>query len=132
MAAPEDAPAGFVEEIGVELIDLDPDNARARIKVEPRHLQPNGVVHGGVYSSLAETLSSASTAQAVRDDGMVAIGQANNATFLRPITGGHVNASARPRQRGRSTWTWDIEISDDESNTCALVRMTIAVRPRRD
>jgi 1,4-dihydroxy-2-naphthoyl-CoA hydrolase len=132
MAGLADMPSGFADEIGVEWIDLDPDNARARIKVEPRHLQPNGVVHGGVYTSLAESISSASTYGAVRDDGMVVFGQANNATFLRPITGGHVNASGRPRQRGRSIWIWDIELSDDDGNTCALVRMTIAVRPRRD
>ena len=132
MAGATDAPSGFAEDIGVEWLDLDPDNARARIKVEPRHLQPNGVVHGGVYASLAESISSASTYGAVRDDGMVAFGQANNATFLRPITGGHVNASARPRQRGRTLWVWDVELSDDEGNLCSLVRMTIAVRPRRD
>jgi 1,4-dihydroxy-2-naphthoyl-CoA hydrolase len=131
MADLEDAPSGFAEEIGVEWIDLDPDNARARIKVEPRHLQPNGVVHGGVYASLAESVSSASTYGAVRDDGMVAFGQANSTTFLRPITGGHVNASARPRQRGRTTWVWDVELSDDDGDVCALVRMTIAVRPQR-
>jgi uncharacterized protein (TIGR00369 family) len=132
MAGLDDVPSGFAEEIGIEWIDLDPGNARARIKVEPRHLQPNGVVHGGVYASLAESVSSASTYGAVRDEGMVAFGQANSSTFLRPITGGHINASARPRQRGRTTWVWDVELSDDEGNVCALVRMTIAVRPRRD
>ena len=127
-----DSPTGFDEDIGVEWINLDPDDARARIRVEPRHLQPNGVVHGGVYASLAESISSASTYGAVRDDGMVAFGQANNATFVRPITGGHVNASARTRRRGRSIWIWDVELTDDDGDLCALVRMTIAVRPRRD
>ena len=61
MNPPEEPPSGFAEDIGVEWIDLDPDNARARIKVEERHLQHNGVVHGGVYASLAESISSAST-----------------------------------------------------------------------
>ena len=60
---------------------------------------------------------------------MVAIGQSNQATFLRPIADGHVNADARPRHRGRTTWIWDCEITDDEGRLCALVRMTIAVRP---
>jgi 1,4-dihydroxy-2-naphthoyl-CoA hydrolase len=132
MSESTDLPSGFAENIGVEWLDLDPDSARARIAVEPRHLQPNGVVHGGVYASLAESVTSASTYGAVRDEGMVAFGQANNATFMRPITGGHVNASARTLQRGRSIWIWDVELSDDEGNLCAVVRMTIAVRKRRD
>jgi 1,4-dihydroxy-2-naphthoyl-CoA hydrolase len=131
MGQPETAPSGFAEEIGVEWIGLDPDDARARIEIEQRHLQPFGIVHGGVYASLAESLCSAATYGAVREEGMVAMGQANDTTFLRPISGGYVNATARTRHRGRTTWIWDVEISDDEGRVCALCRMTIAVRPRR-
>jgi 1,4-dihydroxy-2-naphthoyl-CoA hydrolase len=131
MGQPETVPSGFAEEIGVEWIDLDPDEARARIKVEQRHLQPFGIVHGGVYASLAESLCSAATYEAVRDDDQVALGMANSTTFLRPISEGHVNAVARARQRGRTTWVWDVELSDDQGRVCALVRMTAAVRPRR-
>jgi uncharacterized protein (TIGR00369 family) len=131
MGQPETAPSGFAEEIGVEWIGLDPDDARARIKIEQRHLQPFGIVHGGVYASLAESLCSAATYGAVREDGMVAMGQANDTTFLRPISGGYVNATARTRHRGRTTWIWDVEMTDDEGRVCALSRMTIAVRPRR-
>jgi len=132
MGEEESLPSGFAEEIGTEWIDFDPDNARARIKVEPRHLQAFGIVHGGVYASLAESICSAATYFAVQDEGMVAMGMANSTTFLRPITDGHVNALARARQRGRTTWVWDCELTDDEGHVCALVRMTAAVRPRRD
>ena len=131
MGQAESSPSGFAEEIGVEWLDLDPDDARARIAVEPRHLQPFGIVHGGVLTTLAESLTSAATNGAVREDGMVAMGQANDTTFLRPILDGHVNASATPRHRGRTTWVWDVEITDDDGRTCALARVTIAVRPRR-
>jgi 1,4-dihydroxy-2-naphthoyl-CoA hydrolase len=131
MSEPETMPSGFAKVIGVEWLDLDPDDARARIAVESRHLQPYGIVHGGVFSSLAESLTSAATYVAVREDGMVAMGQANDTTFLRPITEGYINARATPRHRGRTTWVWDVEITDDEGRTCALSRMTIAVRPAR-
>ena len=131
MGQAEDLPSSFAEEIGTEWIDLDPDNARARIAVEPRHLQPYGIVHGGVYSTLAESICSAATYNAVREDAMVAMGQANDTTFLRPIGEGHVTAVAKARHRGRTTWIWDVEMSDDEGRVCALSRMTIAVRPRR-
>jgi 1,4-dihydroxy-2-naphthoyl-CoA hydrolase len=132
MAQEETVPPSFADEIGVEWIDFDPEQARARIAIEPRHLQPGGIVHGGVYAALAESICSAATFFAVRDDDMVALGMANSTTFLRPISEGHVNAVARARQRGRTTWVWDCELSDDEGRVCALVRMTAAVRPRRD
>ena len=65
-------PSGFAELIGVEWIDLeDPANARARIAVTADHLQPYGVVHGGVYAALAESLASAATHTAVRHEGKV-------------------------------------------------------------
>lgn len=132
MGQPEDTPSGFAEFIGTEWIDLDPDGARARLEVTPNHLQPYGMVHGGVYASLAESICSAATYEAVRGDGKVSMGQANATSFLRPIFEGHVNAVARARQRGQTTWLWDVELSDDDGQLCALVRMTIAVRPRRD
>jgi 1,4-dihydroxy-2-naphthoyl-CoA hydrolase len=124
-------PSGFADEIGVEWLDLDPDGAKARIAVEKRHLQPYGIVHGGVHSALAESLTSAATYDAVKDDGMVAMGQANDTAFLRPISEGNINALAVARHRGSTTWLWDVEITDDEGRLCALSRMTIAVREAR-
>jgi 1,4-dihydroxy-2-naphthoyl-CoA hydrolase len=132
MGQEESNPSGFAESIGTEWIDFDPDNARAKITVEPRHLQPFGIVHGGVYATLAESICSAATYNAVSEDGMVAMCQSNNTTFLRSIAEGEITATARTRHRGRTTWVWDVEITDDEGRVCALSRMTIAVRPRRD
>ena len=131
MGEPAEQPSGFAEYIGTEWLSLDIDEARARIAVEPHHRQPDGIVHGGVYASLAESVCSAAAYGAVKDEGQVAMGMANSTTFLRPIREGHVNAVARTRQRGRTTWVWDVELSDDEDRVCALVRMTVAIRPRR-
>ena len=122
-------PSGFAEYIGTEWVDFDPDGARARIAVEDHHKQPYGIVHGGVYATLAESVTSAATYEAIKDDGMVAMAQSNHATFLRPITEGTITAVARARQRGRTTWVWDVDILDSDERVCALVRMTIAVRP---
>ena len=124
--------SNFDDLIGTEWLDLGPDEARARLEVRDHHKQPMGLVHGGVFATLAESICSAATYGAVADDGMAAMGQSNSTTFLRPITAGHVNAVARPRHKGRTTWVWDVELSDDEDRLCALVRLHIAVRPRRD
>jgi len=120
---------GLGELIRLEYLETGPEEIRARVPVSRDILQPAGLVHGGVYASMAESICSAATWLAVRGDGMAAMGQSNNGTFLRPITRGHVNAAAKPRHRGRTTWVWDVEITDDEGRTCALVRMTVAVRP---
>jgi 1,4-dihydroxy-2-naphthoyl-CoA hydrolase len=115
--------------IGIQYQETGAEEIRARVEVTDDVRQPFGLVHAGVYAVLAESICSGATWQAVHEDGMAAMGQSNSATFLRPITEGHVNAVARPRHRGRTTWVWDVEISDDQGRTCALVRMTVAVRP---
>jgi uncharacterized protein (TIGR00369 family) len=120
---------GLGELIGLEYLDTGPDEIRARVEVTDDLRQPVGLVHGGVFCVIAESMCSAATWLAVHGDEMAAMGQSNQATFLRPITAGHVNAVAWPRHRGRTTWVWDVEITDDEDRTCALIRMTVAVRP---
>jgi 1,4-dihydroxy-2-naphthoyl-CoA hydrolase len=116
--------------IGLEHISNDAERATARVPVAEGVQQIHGIVHGGVYSAIAESICSHATGEAVEPDGMIATGQANQATFLRPISEGYINAEARVRHRGRTTWVWDCELSDDEGRLCALVRMTIAIRPR--
>jgi 1,4-dihydroxy-2-naphthoyl-CoA hydrolase len=115
--------------LGIEFGDIGAEVAEASLPVTGKVLQPYGIVHGGALSALAETVTSYATGLAVRDDGMIAMGQSNNASFLRPITAGTIHATARSRHRGRTTWVWDVELSDDEGRLCALVRMTVAVRP---
>lgn len=108
---------------------MGPELATGRFEVQAQHKQPYGLVHGGVYAALAETVTSVATAMAVLADGNIATGQSNNTTFMRPATGGHVHAEARRRHRGRTTWVWDVDMTDDEGRLCAISRMTIAVRP---
>jgi 1,4-dihydroxy-2-naphthoyl-CoA hydrolase len=117
--------------IGTEVLAVGEDYVRGRIEVTDRVRQPYGIVHGGAMAALAESLTSMGTARGVAEDGKVAMGQEINASFMRPIAEGHVNALARVRRRGRTAWNWEVEITDDEGRLCALLRATIAVREAR-
>jgi uncharacterized protein (TIGR00369 family) len=74
-------------------------------------------------------MASLATAVAVFSDGDMAMGLSNSTSFLRPITAGVIHGHATRIHRGRSTWVWDVRFSDDADRTCAVTRMTIAVRP---
>jgi 1,4-dihydroxy-2-naphthoyl-CoA hydrolase len=80
-------------------------------------------------STVIEDLCSRTTALAVLGEGNAAMGQAISVNFLRPITEGHAEVTARARHRGRTTWVWEAEVRDDQGRVCALSQMTIAVRP---
>ena len=115
--------------LGTEWLDDDPDHARARLEMRDELRQPVGLLHGGVMSTLVESVCSRATALAVLGDGMVAMGQSISVSFIRPITEGHAEVEARARHRGRTTWVWDAEVRDADGKLCALAQMTIAVRP---
>jgi 1,4-dihydroxy-2-naphthoyl-CoA hydrolase len=119
---------GFDGLYGLEVTAFEDGLVRAAVAVRDELLQPAGLVHGGVYSSIAESLASMATWYAVRDDGRAAMGMSNQTSFLRPITSGTVHAEARARHRGRTTWVWEVDFTDDAGRLCALTRMTIAVR----
>ena len=122
---------GFDGLYGLEIHAMTEDEVIAQVPVRDDLKQPAGLVHGGVFASIAESITSIGTWMAVEPDGLVAQGLSNQTSFLRPILEGTIHAVARRRHRGRTTWVWEVEISDDQQRLCALVRMTIAVRPAR-
>src|SRR4051795_5918962 len=92
--APEDAfdklirfVVGHASEIG---------RLTGHLPVTPRVCQPMGLVHGGVYAAIAETLASMGTAQAVMADRKVVMGMSNNTTFMRPATEARCTPSRTP------------------------------------
>ena len=115
--------------IGTEWLSDDPEDARARVPIRDDLRQPVGLMHGGVMSTVIESVCSRATALAVMDDGNAAMGQSIAVSFIRPITAGHAEVKAQARHRGRTTWVWDAEVLDTEGKLCALAQMTIAVRP---
>jgi 1,4-dihydroxy-2-naphthoyl-CoA hydrolase len=119
----------FDVHIGTEWGEIGPERATSTLKVADHHKQPVGVVHGGVFCTLAESLASRATAATVMPEGMQSLGMSNTATFMRPVTGGTIHVEATRRHGGRTTWVWDVECRDDEGRVCALNRVTIAVRP---
>ena len=119
------------ETLGLELVELSEDRATGRFVVTDKVKQQGGIVHGGVYASLAESLASHATHLVVHKDGSAALGLSNVTNFLRPVSDGTVHAEARCYHRGRSTWIWEVRLTDDKGRLCAVSRVTVAVRPAR-
>jgi uncharacterized protein (TIGR00369 family) len=120
---------GFDALYGLELLEYSTEEVRAQVTVRDELKQPAGLLHGGVYAAVAESLASLATAFAVLGEGKTAMGLSNSTSFLRPITQGTVHARATRLHRGRTTWVWDVFFTDDAGRSCAATRMTIAVRP---
>ncbi len=115
--------------IGIEWLEQSPEEGRARIEVRDELKQPYGFLHGGVITSAIDEMCSRCTVLEVLMEGSVAMAQTIDISLLRSVKDGHVNITARRRHRGKTTWVWEAEASDDDGRLCALARVTVAVRP---
>jgi 1,4-dihydroxy-2-naphthoyl-CoA hydrolase len=127
----EEMPSPFDRHYGLEIDEATDEVVRAHVLVREHLLQPVGLVHGGVHASIAEALASFGTNVGVLPEGNIGLGMSNHSTFLRSIREGTIHATARRVHRGRTTWVWDVELTDDDGRLCAVSRVTIAVRPLR-
>jgi 1,4-dihydroxy-2-naphthoyl-CoA hydrolase len=117
--------------LGLVVDELTPEVARGHVEIADRTRQRWGIVHGGVYAALAELIASEATNRFVWEDDRIAMGLSNHTSFLRPVREGTVRAEARRRHRGATTWVWDVDLTDEQGRSCALSRVTVAVRERR-
>jgi uncharacterized protein (TIGR00369 family) len=104
---------GFDSELGLTYQELTPDGARAQLEIHDRLLQPWGIVHGGVYCSMVESMASTAAYTWISANGGGAVvGVNNNTDFLRAIGSGTVYGTATPVHRGRRQQLWIVTIAD--------------------
>jgi uncharacterized protein (TIGR00369 family) len=123
-------PSGFDGLYGLSLTDCSEEVVRGTVEVRDELSGPGGLVHGGVYSAIADALAVRGTAAGVAPEGNVAIGLANHTMIVHPIAEGTIHATALRRHRGRTTWVWEVEMSDGDGRACVTARVTVAVRDR--
>ncbi|WP_422746732.1 PaaI family thioesterase [Mycobacterium sp. WMMD1722] len=117
---PEDLGNGFDREIGLKYLEVTPDGGRAQLTLTDTLLQPWGIVHGGVYCSVIESLASVSAHVwlSVNGGGTV-VGVNNNTDFLRAVSAGTVTAESTPIHRGRRQQLWLITITTEDGKVVA-------------
>jgi uncharacterized protein (TIGR00369 family) len=120
-------PGRFEDLLGLEVSALDDSLARASVRVRETLADASGLVHSGVFGAIAQSLVARATAGALAAEGRQAVGLSNQTSFLRAVAEGSIHAIARRRHRGRSTWVWEVEMTDDQQQLCALSRVTVAV-----
>jgi len=99
----------YVGHTGIEVTEISPDRTVGRIVIGPEHLQPYGLIHGGVHCTLAETLASLGAAFWAVEQGMAgAVGLSNKTDFIKGITEGVIVGEATPIHRGRTHQIWQI------------------------
>lgn len=117
----------FNDLVGLRWELISPDRIEASLEVGPDHLQPSGVVHGGVYCTLVEAVGSTGSVAYVAAEGKVAMGVHNATSFVRPTSGGRLLAVATPIHLGRTQHLWDVRITRDDGRLAAKGELRTAV-----
>jgi uncharacterized protein (TIGR00369 family) len=109
---------GFIKLVGLRIGEASGDRVVLTCPVTPDLYQPFGLVHGGVYATLAETAASVGASLWFGDQGKV-VGVSNHTDFLRAVRRGELRAEATPLSRGRTTQLWQVEIGDEQGRLVA-------------
>lgn len=117
--------------LDIEITEIGPDFVKGEMPVDGRHVQPFGIIHGGVSVVLAETLGSLASIMAC-EPGFSAVGLEVNANHLRPLPkGGRAYGTCTPVRIGRSVHVWNIEIRRDDGELTCVSRLTTAIIERK-
>lgn len=108
----------FTDLLGLKFTELTEDRVTAEWVVTPQQFQPAGIVNGGVYCTVIETLASVAASAWFGARGTV-VGVNNNTDFLRAVREGKLTGVATPIHRGRSQQLWVVVITDEQDRTVA-------------
>ncbi len=112
--------------MGISITTATPDEVRAELTVETKHLQPYGVVHGGVYCGLIESLASIGAALYALPRGQSVVGLENSTSFVRAVrAGAKLHAVSTPITRGRRTQVWEARVLDEAGKIVATGRVRL-------
>jgi 1,4-dihydroxy-2-naphthoyl-CoA hydrolase len=116
----------LMEQLGIEYLEIGDDYLKARMPVDHRTKQPEGILHGGASVALAETLGSVAAGMCVDRERKSIVGLEINANHVRPVTAGWVTGVTKPIHVGRTTQLWEIRIYNDQEKLVCVSRLTVA------
>jgi len=121
----------LMETLNIEMVDFGKDYLTARMPVNSRVYQPDGVLHGGATAALAESVGSFATHVFVNTDKLFVRGIEITANHLKSVKNGYVYAKATFLHKGRTTQLLDIKVTDDDDQLISVCRLSTISLPKR-
>lgn len=128
MASSEAAPSVSAL-IGLVVDSVSGTEVLGHVDMDARHHQGGGIVHGGVYAHIIESVATIGSSAAVRDRGQRTVGVNNATDFLRPFSVGRVEVRAWPIQQGRTLQLWQVELSSPDGKLVARGQVRLFNQP---
>lgn len=120
----------FLSSVGLVFDEVTGQRVLGSVELNAEHHTPWGVVHGGVYTTIIESVASVGASVAVMDKGMFAVGVNNNTDFLTSVREGRVVAQAEPVHQGRVQQLWLVELRNEAGKLVARGTVRLQNVPR--
>lgn len=120
----------LMETLNIEMIDVGEDYLVAKMPVDSRVHQPDGVLHGGATAALAESVGSFAAHIFIDSEKYFVRGIEISANHIKSVTEGTIYATARFIHKGRTTQLFDIRITDEEDRLISSCRLTTVSLPK--
>ena len=120
----------LMETLEIEMVDFGEDFLVARMPVNSRVHQPDGVLHGGATAALAESVGSFAAHMFVDTEKIFVRGIEITANHLKSVRSGYVYAKATFLHKGRTTQLIDIKVTDDDNRLVSVCRLSTVSLPR--
>jgi len=122
--------SGWNGAMGMKVVRATRDEVIAELTIGPQHLQPYGLVHGGVHAGVIEAIASIGAAINAMPEGRSVVGLENHTSFLRAVRSGTLRAVAKPLSRGRTSQVWEASVYDDQGRLAASGRVRLLALDR--
>jgi acyl-CoA thioesterase len=106
----------FIVNVGIELLEISPGYAKAKLEIEERHLNALKTVQGGVLFTLADIAFAA----AINAHGNAAVLINANMSFVKAATKGTLIAEAKETSINPKIATYNVDITDDKGDIIAI------------
>ena len=116
---------GWNAAMGLRFVRATASEVTAELRIGPVHRQPYGLVHGGVYAGIIETVTSVGAALHAMSRGQSVVGLENSTSFLHAAREGVLRVTARPLSRGRKTQVWEGTVTDETERVVATGRVRL-------
>lgn len=121
----------LLETLNIEFTALEDDHLIAKMPVNERVYQPDGILHGGATFALAETVGSVASIVFAKSEKVQVRGIEMSGNHLRSVKSGHVYAKAKAIHLGRTTQIWEIKVTDDDDKLVSLIKLTTLSLPKK-
>ena len=116
---------GFDQEMGFRLASATRDEVVLEYEVTEKHLQPYGIVHGGVHCAAVESACSTGAGVDALARGTSVVGVENHTSFIRAVRHGRIRVVATPLTRGRRSQVWEASARTADGKLVASGRVRL-------